>query len=210
MAAVQVASDRSQYPEWRRALPRLENACVTLRELQYSDAAALHRVVSTPEVVRYTWPPPATLEAVQRFIEWAHAKRSTGEYICFGIVPPGSNQVTGLFELRPLRPEFFRVEFGFFLDPAWWGTGLFIAGARLVCDFAFGPLGVHRIEARASVENVRGNAALRKIGARKEGRLREAFVSDGRYIDQYMWSLVNPDAPRSPRRRAAGPCAVRR
>lgn len=107
------------------------------------------------------------------------------------IVPHGHAEVAGLFELRPLQPGFFRVELGVVLDPEWWGTGLFSDGARLICDFAFGVLGVHRIEARASIENLRGNAALRKIGARKEGRLRAAFLSEGRYVDQYLWSIVN-------------------
>ena len=58
--------------------------------------------------------------------------------------------------------------------------------------------GTHRIEARASAENPRGNAALRKIGARKEGRLRSAFVSQGRYIDQYLWAIVD-DAGNHPK-----------
>ena len=62
---------------------------------------------------------------------------------------------------------------------------------RLIRDFAFNGLGVHRIEARCSVENPRGNAALRMIGAQFEGRLHEAFVCDGRFVDQYLWALVN-------------------
>ena len=176
---------------WRRGLPEIVSDRVTLRELRQSDAATLFRVVCTPEIVRHTWPPPSTLEASERFIEWTLAKRAAGEYICFGIVPRGTVDIAGLFELRPLQPGFFTVELGFVLDPSWWGTGLFSDAARLIRDFAFGVLGVHRIEARASIENPRGNAALRKMGARKEGRLRAAFLSDGRYVDQYLWSIVN-------------------
>lgn len=58
-------------------------------------------------------------------------------------------------------------------------------------DFAFNAVGVHRIEVRASVANARSNAALQKIGAHKEGLLRAAFVHDGEYEDQYLWSFVN-------------------
>jgi RimJ/RimL family protein N-acetyltransferase len=54
-----------------------------------------------------------------------------------------------------------------------------------------------------SVDNPRGNAALRKIGARKEGRLRAAFEHEGRYVDQYLWAIVNrASGPR--RRRSSG------
>lgn len=74
-----------------------------------------------------------------------------------------------------------------------WGRGLFIEGARLVLDFAFGTVRVHRIEARAAVDNARGNAALHKIGARREGRLRDAFWREDRYVDQYLWAILDSD-----------------
>jgi RimJ/RimL family protein N-acetyltransferase len=54
-------------------------------------------------------------------------------------------------------------------------------------------LGVHRLEARAAVENGRGNGALAKVGAVKEGVLRRSFLRGGRYIDQALWSIVRED-----------------
>jgi ribosomal-protein-alanine N-acetyltransferase len=190
MALRDVESGAVPLPHWRRALPEITGERVILRELRPSDATALYRVASLAEIARHTWPPPGTVEAVEHFIEWTSVKRARGEYICFGIVPRREGEVAGMFELRPFHPGCLRVELGFILHPAWWSTGLFAEAAGLVCDFAFRVLGTHRIEARASAENPRGNAALRKIGARKEGRLRAAFVSQGRYIDQYLWAIV--------------------
>lgn len=178
-------------PDWRRALPEITGERVILRELRPSDARTLHRVASIPEISRHLWPPPPTVAAVEQFIEWTFAKRARGEYICFAITPRPGTELAGMFELRSCHSGLIRVELGFFLDPACWGTGVFSEAGRLVCAFAFDVLGVHRIEARASVENPRGNAALRKMGARKEGRLRAAFVSEGREIDQYLWAIVN-------------------
>ena len=50
-----------------------------------------------------------------------------------------------------------------------WGSGMFIDSARLVMEFAFGVLRVHRLEARAALRNERGNAALQEAwrGARR-------------------------------------------
>jgi RimJ/RimL family protein N-acetyltransferase len=59
--------------------------------------------------------------------------------------------------------------------------------------FAFETIGVRRLEARAAVENGRGNAALRKVGAIPEGILRGAFVKDGVEYDQVMWSVLATD-----------------
>jgi len=58
-------------------------------------------------------------------------------------------------------------------------------------DFAFRVVKVHRIEARAAVDNMRGNGAMRKLGAEREGTLKEAFVRDERYIDQNLWALLD-------------------
>ena len=70
-------------------------------------------------------------------------------------------------------------------------TGVFEDAARLVRDFAFNAIGVHRIEARAEVDNDRANGALQKMGATREGRLRSSFVRDGHPVDQYLWFVVN-------------------
>ncbi len=60
-------------------------------------------------------------------------------------------------------------------------------------QFAFETVGVHRLEARASVKNGRGNGALRKIGAVQEGVLRRSFLRHGEYHDQVLWSILDED-----------------
>lgn len=176
--------------DWRSGLPLLVNDRVTLRELRRSDAAVLHRIAQCPDVARHTWPSPQDVEAFERFIEWTYAERAAGKYVCFGIVPVGSSEARGLFELRQMQSGFFRGEFGCIMDPALWGTGLFQAAAQLLFEFAFGVVGVHRIEARTAVDNVRSNMAMSRLGARKEGILRAAFVCGEQYVDQHLWALV--------------------
>ena len=59
--------------------------------------------------------------------------------------------------------------------------------------FAFDDVGVHRLEARAAVRNGRGNGALRKVGAIQEGVLRKAFLKNGEYLDQVLWTILDED-----------------
>ena len=177
--------------DWRKGLPDLVGKRLKLRELHRTDAAPLHADLMRPEVRPYMWPPPPTVAAFESFIDWSHTERAEGKYIGYGMVLRGEEQVRGVFELRRLQPGFLRGELGFVLSPSVWGTGAFDEAARLLLDFAFRVVKVHRIEARAAVDNVRGNAALRKLGATREGTLKEAFVRDDRYIDQYMWSLLD-------------------
>ena len=52
---------------------------------------------------------------------------------------------------------------------------------------------MRRLEARAVVENGRGNGALRKIGALQEGLLRRSFLKHGTYYDQVLWAILDSD-----------------
>jgi [ribosomal protein S5]-alanine N-acetyltransferase len=178
---------------WRQAVPVLAGRGVTLRELELSDAPALLAMLSTDEVSRFISPPPTTVQGFERFIAWTHQQRAAGLYVCFAVVPEGMTTAIGLFQVRSLEPGFVTAEWGFALGSAFWGTGAFIEGARVVVDFAIDTIGVHRLEARAAVQNGRGNGALRKVGAVQEGILRRSFVRNGQYLDQALWSILDTD-----------------
>ena len=59
--------------------------------------------------------------------------------------------------------------------------------------FAFETLDVHRLEARATVVNGRGNGALIKIGAVQEAILRRSFSRNGEYFDQILYVILQDD-----------------
>ncbi len=179
--------------DWRQALPVLTGHNVTLRELRLSDAPTLLAMLKTEEVERFISPPPTTVAGFERFILWTQRQREAGQYICFGIVPGGMEHAVGIFQVRQLNPSFETAEWGFALGSPFWGTGLFVEGARMVIDFVFGTVDIHRLEARAAVQNGRGNGALLKLGAVKEGVLRKSFLRDGAYLDQALWSIVRED-----------------
>jgi ribosomal-protein-alanine N-acetyltransferase len=179
--------------DWRAGLPVLSGSTFSLRELRLDDAAALLTMVTSEEVSRFISPPPATVEGFERFIMWACRERLAGNYACFAIVPDGLDTAIGIFQVRALESGFGTAEWGFAMGSPYWGTGMFLEGARLVLDFAFDVVGARRLEARAAVVNGRGNGALRKLGAVQEGVLRRSFQRHGVYHDQVLWGILDDD-----------------
>ena len=179
--------------DWKQGLPVLTGRRIQLRELRVSDAHSLLAMLTEPEVARFISPPPTTVDGFERFIQWTHRERSAGRYICFAVVPDGMDTAVGLFQIREIEPGFTTAEWGFAIGSPFWGTGVFMEGARLTVEFAFETVGVHRLEARAAVVNGRGNGALAKIGAVKEAVLRQSFLRNGEYLDQALWSIVRED-----------------
>jgi RimJ/RimL family protein N-acetyltransferase len=150
-------------------------------------------MLATEEVARFISPPPTTVDGFERFIAWTHRERQAGNYACFAIVPAGMTTAIGIFQVRSLEPGFGTAEWGFAMGSEYWGSGIFVEGARLVLDFAFDVIGARRLEARAAVANGRGNGALRKIGAVQEGLLRRSFLRNGQHHDQVLWGMLADD-----------------
>lgn len=193
VTTVALTPEAQSTADWRTGLPVLTGSTITLRELRASDAGPLFQSLTTAEVARFISPPPSTVEGFERFIAWTHRRREAGQYVCFAVVPRGSDTAVGLFQIRALDPSFLNAEWGFAIDSTYWGTGAFLEGADLVLAFAFDTLRAHRLEARASVRNGRGNAALRKLGAVQEALLRQSFLRDGEYHDQVLWTILRDD-----------------
>jgi RimJ/RimL family protein N-acetyltransferase len=179
--------------DWRTGLPVLSGNQIVLRELRASDAPSLFAMLTTDEVARFISPPPTTVEGFERFIAWTLRQRAAGAYVCFAVTLKGFDTAIGIFQVRQLEPGFGTAEWGFAIGSPFWGTGVFQEGAALVLEFAFETIGAHRLEARAAVQNGRGNGALLKLGAVQEGILRKSFLRNGTYHDQVLYAIVEDD-----------------
>lgn len=176
--------------DWRGGLPVLTGALAVVRELRTSDAPSLLATLANDEVSRLISPPPASPEIFGQFIAWTHRQREAGQSLSFGVVPKGFSAAVGVFQVRSLAPGFETAEWGFAIGADFWGRGIFADASRLVLDFVFDVVGIHRLEARAALRNGRGNGALLKLGARQEGVLRRSFTRNGERLDQALWTIL--------------------
>jgi ribosomal-protein-alanine N-acetyltransferase len=179
--------------DWRGGLPALNGCGVVLRELRPDDAGALHALLSTEEVARFISPPPTTVEGFERFISWTIEQRIAGAYVCFAVTLKGFDTAIGLFQVRARDLDFGTAEWGFAIGSAFWGTGVFGESAQLVLEFVFGTLETHRLEARASLRNGRGQGALLKLGAVKEGVLRHSLRRGSEVLDQALYTILDDE-----------------
>jgi ribosomal-protein-alanine N-acetyltransferase len=187
------SADSAAPIDWRTSLPVLAGRGITLRELRVSDADSLCALLATPDVARFISPPPPDAAGFEGFINWTHRQRIAGRYVCFAVVPAGGETAVGVFQIRELERGFDTAEWGFAIGAQYWGAGLFLEGAELVIDFAFTHIGAHRLEARAVVQNGRGNGALAKLGAAREAVLRSSFAKEGKRVDQNLWTIMGED-----------------
>ncbi|MFG2603066.1 GNAT family N-acetyltransferase [Streptomyces sp. NPDC048514] len=70
------------------------------------------------------------------------------------------------------------------------GRGLMREGLGLVIGYAFGPLGLHRLEINAQPENTASIALARGAGFRREGFSPAMIYVDGAWRDHERWALT--------------------
>jgi RimJ/RimL family protein N-acetyltransferase len=154
---------------WHRAVPTLRSAAVTLREIKITDAQALLSHLGDPDLAPQSR--PHTLADVQKFARVARERHRRGRLICLVIIPAGQKAPVGLIQLRPINASGSAAEFEVVIGRAFRDDGLFRAAVALMFQFAFGTLGVVRLEARPILAERRPPAAADDKAARKS-RLR--------------------------------------
>jgi RimJ/RimL family protein N-acetyltransferase len=79
------------------------------------------------------------------------------------------------------------------LGPTVFGRGYGTEATRLVRDFAFGPLGLHRLALEVNSFNAAAIAVYEKAGFVLEGVRREAVLRDGVWHDVHDMALLESD-----------------
>jgi len=180
-------------PNWRSELPTLSARLVTLREPTSSDLRPLMDLLLLADASRFGIDEPVSEVAVQQLLNRIARDREAGVAFTFLVTITSSRAIAGLVQARQIDLSWESAEWECTLAPSWRGTGAFLETARLVGSFAFGTVGVHRLEARVLLQNGRANGALRKLGAVQEGVLRESVRRGTEYLDQVLWSVLKED-----------------
>lgn len=180
-------------PEWRQELPTLAAKLVTLREPTASDLRPLMDLLLLADASRFGIDEPVSEVAAQQMLDRIVLDRRAGVAFTYAVTISSTRAVVGLVQARQIDLSWESAEWECTLAPSWRGTGVFLEAARLVGSFAFGTVGVHRLEARVLLLNGRANGALRKLGAVQEGILRESMRRGHDYLDQVLWSVLKED-----------------
>jgi [ribosomal protein S5]-alanine N-acetyltransferase len=73
----------------------------------------------------------------------------------------------------------------------YWGKGLFSEAGKLMIDHGFKILNLHRIYSGIITENIGAIKAVEKMGMTREGTLKEAVFSNGKYVDDYLYGILS-------------------
>ena len=144
------------------------------------------RVTSVPEP-----------EQTRKYIEDALAMRQAGNRFAFAVLDADSGKVLGSSSYHDIVPAIRRLEIGY----TWYARSVQRTHVNTTCKLllmthAFETLGCAVVGWRTDNFNFASQAAIERLGARKDGVLRgHALRRDGTIRDTVMYSLRNGEWP---------------
>lgn len=112
----------------------------------------------------------------------------------FAIVVREGQRVIGSVGLKNVNQRHGSAELGIAIgDKGSWGKGYGSEAVRLMCDYGFTFLGLELIYLWHVAFNERGHRAYLSAGLREAGRLRGAFLFDGRRYDNVLMDVIRED-----------------
>lgn len=109
------------------------------------------------------------------------------------LIRDGAGALVGRVNLVDVaRGDLQKAELGYRIGEAYQGRGYATAAVRLVMREAFGPLGLHRLEAATSPRNIGSQIVLIKNGFQFVGRWSQAVRINGVWEDSLQFECVSP------------------
>lgn len=172
--------------------PFLIGEKIYLRPLERDDAPTLLPWVNDPEVLAtlmmYT---PKNLQSELEFIERAYKR---DDEIILGIALKANDKLIGTTGLHDIDWKNRNCMFGILIgDKTEWGQGYGTEATRLMVDYAFGTLGMHRVWLRVYEYNQRAIRVYEKVGFVREGMLREDRYHGGRFFHTIVMGLLRSE-----------------
>jgi ribosomal-protein-serine acetyltransferase len=164
---------------------------VRLRLLEESDADAMYAVVERDRDYLARWMPWAeteTLEDVREFIRLTRHRLADNNGLQTAIEVDG--ELAGSVGMVALVWKDRTATLGYWLAAEHQGRGIVTAAVRAYADYAFGTLGLNRVEIMAGVNNARSRAVAERAGFVQEGVMRDGELLPTGFHDLVVYSQL--------------------
>ena len=167
---------------------------VRLRPLRKGDADLLYEWITDRNLVIHNAPFfPVSDTDHEAWVERMMTKRS--DLVIFIIEELDFSKTIGTCQLLNInwihRSAELQIRIG---NPAFQGRGCGSEAVKLLCDFGYADLNLHRIYLNVVASNQRAIRAYEKCGFEHQGRLKEAAFIDGRWEDVQILSKLEPQS----------------
>lgn len=172
--------------------PVITTKRLILRQITNEDAPEMFALRSNPEIMKYIPRElPKTIDDAITHIEYMQGLLESNECINWAICLKEDNHLIGNIGYFRMQPENHRAELGYMLSKDYHGKGIMQEALTEIIKYGFNEMKLHSIEAITDPENFASWKLLEKNGFIREGHFKEDCYWRGKYLDSYVYSLLN-------------------
>jgi RimJ/RimL family protein N-acetyltransferase len=166
-----------------------------------ADVDVITEACQDPHIQSWLFIPlPFTREAARYFVtEVIPREMAAGTGVVFGIYPKDSAELLGMLSLSDITAPDSRdgsmAEAGCWAAPAARRNHYVMEAGLEMCRWAFGALGIQRLEMMVCAGNDVAVRGAQKYGFKVEGVLRSRRVLRGERVDMWVGSMLPSDLP---------------
>jgi RimJ/RimL family protein N-acetyltransferase len=170
----------------------LEGERIYLRPLDMADMETFYNWFNNPELRKWLYIPfPTTKEDEKEFLEKMMKDKDS---VALSIVLKGNDKLIGNITLHNINKVHRRAMLGIAIgDLEETSKGYGPEAMKLMIDYGFNTLNLHKIELWCHDFNKRAIASYEKLGFVQEGRRRESYYTDGKYHDEIPMSILRSE-----------------
>lgn len=169
---------------------------ILLRPFRRSDISYFLKWFNDPEVIQYlNMYLPMTEMAEEKYIEELGTTRATTDApFVIELIEGDSTKPIGTIGLHRINNKDHNAIFGIAIgEKDCWNKGYGTEATRLLIDYGFEQLNLHRITSAAFDFNERSIRLHKRAGFKEEGRQREGSFKNGKFHDYVLFGLLREE-----------------
>lgn len=176
-------------------MKKLENNIVQLIPIEWEHVEGIYEAAQDKRIWEHMSVDLTEKRNVMEYVKEAIQKRNNGTDFAYVIVNKKTGEIIGATWFLDLSKQHKRLEIGStWLNPIYWRSNINTNCKYLLLKYCFEELQLNRVQIKTGHENLRSQKAIERIGAVKEGILRNHMIrKEGIIRHTVLYSFIKEE-----------------
>jgi ribosomal-protein-alanine N-acetyltransferase len=161
-----------------------------LRKIMPDDAEMMYKWMSDPDVIKYEdWTPHQNAEYTRGYIIHVFGNYTSVQSYNWGIQL--DDELIGHIVVVDISDR--KGTIGYYLRKDYWSKGYMTEAVRAIIKYMLFDVGIEKIDAKHSVNNIPSGKVLKKVGMVYKGHVKEVYFSNFEWQDCDYYSIIKEE-----------------
>lgn len=173
----------------------LENTVVQLIPMELAHIEGIFKAAQDQRIWEHMSVDLTNKNSVNQYVQDAIRKRENETDFAYVIISKKDQSIIGATWFLDISKQHQRFEIGStWINPRYWRTNINTHCKYLLLKYCFEELNLNRVQIKTGHENIRSQKAIERIGAVKEGILRNHMIrKEGEIRHTVMYSIIGEE-----------------